>query len=66
MAQDYIDSFDCALQEMYVALMGRLSVFRTHLGFHSTWPFEYTMTLLVPLEARLMNTGCFGCGRGCA
>ena len=49
-AQEYIDSFDCGLQESYVALMGRLSVFSGHLGFHSSWPFGYVMTLVIPLK----------------
>ena len=49
-AQDYIDGFECSLQESYVALLGRLSVFREHLGFHSSWPFDYVVTLVIPLK----------------
>ena len=48
--QDYIDSFDCGLQESHVVVMGRLSVFRWHLGFHSSGPFEYVRTLIIPFK----------------
>jgi len=51
-AQDYIDSFDCGLQESHVVVMGRLSVFRWHLGFHSSGPFDYVRTLVIPFKVR--------------
>ncbi len=51
-SQDYIDSFDCGLQESHVVVMGRLSVFRWHLGFHSSGPFDYVRTLIIPFKVR--------------
>ena len=54
-SQVYIDGFDCGLQERYALMLGRLSVFAGHLGFHSESPFGYLKTLLIPWEVRRLS-----------